>query len=126
MAAMTGAACGAKSNDDCSIYHACVTHEGPKVVYWHRELPPLDAEPIGEHIVEATSGRIPGSLARHDDLWRQCERELMANTEERLREEVARLGGRYAHVLEEVIEPRHDHVAGQTWLRGRFTYTLYR
>ncbi len=109
-----------------TIYHAGVTHDETKVVYWHRELPPLDADPIGEHVVEAASGHIPGTLARHDDLWRQCERELMASTEARLREEVTRLGGRYAHVLSEVIEPRHDHVTGQTWLRGRFTYTLYR
>ena len=25
----------------------------PKVVYWHRELPPLDAELIAQHSVEA-------------------------------------------------------------------------
>src|SRR5580765_4406712 len=29
-----------------------------KVVYWHRELPPLDAEPMGEHTVEANSMRV--------------------------------------------------------------------
>jgi hypothetical protein len=28
--------------------------ETSKVVYWHRELPPLDAESIGQHTVEAT------------------------------------------------------------------------
>jgi hypothetical protein len=41
-------------------------------------------------------------------------------------EEVARLGGRYAHVLEEAIEAKHDDAAGTTWLHGRYTYTLYR
>ena len=34
-----------------------------KIVYWHRELPPLDAEPLGEHTVEANSMRVAGSLA---------------------------------------------------------------
>ena len=32
----------------------------PQVLYWHRELPPLTAEAIGEHILEATSRRVPG------------------------------------------------------------------
>jgi roadblock/LC7 domain-containing protein len=26
-----------------------------KIVYWHRELPPLEAELVAEHTVEATS-----------------------------------------------------------------------
>lgn len=103
-----------------------MTEPSEKVVYWHRELPPLDAEVMGGHTIEATSSRISGRIARHDDLWRQCEQELMANTEARLREEITRLGGRYAHVLEEVIEPRHDDRTGEAWLRGRFEYTLYR
>jgi hypothetical protein len=97
-----------------------------KIVFWHRELPPLDADVMGGHTIEATSRRIPGTLARHDDLWRECEHELMANTETRLREEIARLGGRYAHVLEEVIEPHHDVRTGESWLGGRFEYALYR
>ena len=29
-----------------------------KIVYWRQELPPFDAEAIGEHTVEATSGSI--------------------------------------------------------------------
>jgi hypothetical protein len=32
---------------------------GSKVIYWHRELPPFDAEAMGEHVVEAASGRVP-------------------------------------------------------------------
>ena len=102
------------------------TDTSGKVVYWHRELPPLEAELMGGHTIEATSSRISGKIARHDDLWRQCEQELMANTEARLRAEIARLGGRYAHVLEEIIEPRHDDRTGEAWLRGRFEYALYR
>jgi hypothetical protein len=27
-----------------------------KIVYWHRELPPLHADLMAEHTVEATSG----------------------------------------------------------------------
>lgn len=103
-----------------------MTDAPDKVVFWHRELPPLDADVMGSHTVEATSTRISGRLARRDALWRQCEHELMANTEARLRAEIARLGGRYAHVLEEVIEPHHDDRTGEAWLRGRFEYTLYR
>jgi hypothetical protein len=98
----------------------------PKTVYWHRELPPLDAQPIGEHVVEASSARVPDTISHRDDLWNQGERELMENVRERLRDEIARLGGRYAHVLDESIEPRHDACTGEAWLRGRFTYMLYR
>jgi hypothetical protein len=43
-----------------------------------------------------------------------------------IKQEVLRLGGRYAHVLNEAIDTRHDDVTGETWLRGRFTYMLYR
>jgi hypothetical protein len=98
---------------------------GPKVVYWHRELPPLDAEPMAEHIVEATSNRVAGTLSRHGELWDQCFRGLMTHAENRLAQEAARLGGHYVHVLDEVIDPRHDDAAGEAWLHGRFTYMLY-
>jgi len=97
----------------------------PKVVFWHRDLPPLQAEVGGDHIVEATSSHIQGTLARHDELWQQCERDLMAQTEARLVEEIARLGGRYAHVREEHIDSRHNDATGEAWLHGRFGYTLY-
>jgi hypothetical protein len=97
-----------------------------KVIYWHRELPPIEAEPIGEHTVEATSGRVPGTIAHLDELWTRCEDDLMTETRRRLAEEIARLGGRYAHVRQESIETRHDDATGETWLHGRFGYTLYR
>lgn len=98
----------------------------PKVIYWHRELPPLDAEPIGEHTIEATSGRVPGTIAHRDELWTRCQDELMAQTRHRLAEEIARLGGRYVHVRTESIDTRHDDATGEAWLHGRFEYTLYR
>jgi hypothetical protein len=97
-----------------------------KAISWHRTLPPLDAEPIAEHTLEADSSRVPGTLSHRCELWDRCHRELMANAELRLAQEIARLGGHYAHVYDEVIEPRHDQVAGETWLHGRFSYMLYR
>jgi hypothetical protein len=97
----------------------------PKIVYWHRELPPADAEPLAEHTVEATSSRVPGTIAHRDELWDRCYRELMARAERRLAQEVARLGGHFAHVHDEAIGPRHDDAAGEAWLHGRFSYMLF-
>ena len=97
----------------------------PKIVYWHRELPPLDADFIAEHTVEASSSRVPGTLAHRNELWDQCYRELMTNAESRMAQEVARLGGDFAHVHDETIDPRHDDAAGEAWLHGRFSYMLY-
>ena len=34
----------------------------PKVIYWHRELPPFAAQPMGEH-VEASSRHVPDTIA---------------------------------------------------------------
>jgi hypothetical protein len=50
----------------------------------------------------------------------------MVHTNDRLIEEIARLGGRYAHVLDESIDTKHDPRTGEAWLYGRFTYMLYR
>jgi hypothetical protein len=96
-----------------------------RIIYWHSELPPLNAEAMGEHIVEATSGRVPATLAHRDELWNRCYEELMAQARTRLEQEVARLGGRYAHVLDESVDSRHDDVTGEAWLQGRFIYMLY-
>lgn len=96
-----------------------------QVVYWHRELPPLAAELVAGHTVEANSSRVPGTLAHRDDLWHQCYHELMAAAESRLKQEVARLGGHFAHVHGEEIYAKRD-VAGEAWLHGRFSYMLYR
>lgn len=98
----------------------------PKRIYWHRELPPIDAQPMGEHVVEASSTCVPDTIAHRHDLWNRCEGELMESARERLRQEVVRLGGLYAHVLDESIEIRHNGSTGEAWLHGRFTYVLYR
>lgn len=102
-----------------------MTNDG-KIVYWHRELPPSEADPVAEHTVEANSGRVAGTIAHRDELWDRCYRELMAAAERRLAQEVARLGGDFAHVHDEAIDPKHDDARGEAWLHGRFSYTLYR
>jgi hypothetical protein len=105
---------------------AGVDEEQQKVVFWHRELPPLSAELVDNHTVEADSGRVAGTIAHRDELWDRCYTELMSNVETRLRQEVARLGGHYAHVHDETITPKHDDATGQAWLHGVFSYMLYR
>jgi hypothetical protein len=95
-------------------------------IFWHRDLPPADAEIVGEHTLDATSTRVPGTLANRDELWDRCYQALMAHTTGRLEQEMARLGGDYAHVVSEAIDSRHDDARGEAWLRGRFTYMLYR
>jgi hypothetical protein len=95
-------------------------------IYWHRQLPPLSAEMMGEHVVEATSNRVHDSLAQRDELWERCYRELMDHVEARLQQEICRLGGDYAHVLSEAIDSRRDDRTGEAWLHGRFDYALYR
>jgi hypothetical protein len=97
-----------------------------KIIYWHGELPPLAAEAMGEYIVEATSERVPGTLAHRDELWSRCFEDLMTQVRNRLEQEVLRLGGTCAHVLNESIDSKHDDPSGETWLHGRFTYMLYR
>lgn len=50
----------------------------------------------------------------------------MSTAESRLAQEVARLGGDFAHVHDEAIDPKQDAVTGEAWLHGRFRYMLYR
>ena len=54
------------------------------IIYWHRDLPPVDAELMAEHTVEATSGRVAGTLSHRDELWDRCYQDLMANANTRL------------------------------------------
>jgi hypothetical protein len=97
-----------------------------KVVYWHRELPPLDGEVMQEHTIEAASDRVSGAIERHGELWHQCHGVLMERTRLRLEQEVTRLGGHYAHVVDEHIDSHRDDATGESWLYGRFSYVLYR
>ena len=97
-----------------------------KVVYWHRELPPLDADIVDAHIVEAASARVPGTIAHRSDLWKVCYEDLMDRTRVRVEQEVARMHGDYARVFAESIDTCRDDANGESWLRGRFSYVLYR
>lgn len=94
-------------------------------VFWHRELPPIEAEALGEHTLEAVSVHVSGSLSHRDEVWDRCYLDLMAEAGRRLEQEITRLGGRYAHVLRESIDSRRDDVRGEAWLHGRFDYVLY-
>jgi hypothetical protein len=98
---------------------------GKKIIYWHRELQPLDSVAMGEHVVEATSHRVPNTLSHREELW-ACYENLMANAHARIEQEAIRLGGDFAHVLDESVDSRHDDIAGEAWLHGRFTYMLYK
>ena len=100
--------------------------KGRRVIFWHGDLPPVDAESMDEHTVEAHSRRVPGTLAYRDEFWNRCYEDLMSQVRIRLEQEVERLGGNYAHVLTESVDSRHDALTGEAWLHGRFDYMLYR
>ena len=97
-----------------------------QTVYWHRQLPPIEVDPVAEHTVEADSKRVPGTIAHQDDLWNECRADLFAVANSRFGEEISRLGGRCAHVLDERIDVKRDVVTNEAWLHGRFIYMLYR
>ena len=40
----------------------------------------------------------------------------MENAQIRMTQEIHRLGGHYAHVLDESIDSRHDDATGEAWL----------
>jgi hypothetical protein len=103
-----------------------MTGPSSKIIYWHHELPPLGAQAMGEHIVEATSSRVRGTLSHRDELWTQCYEDLMAQIHLRVSQEIIRLGGDYAHVLSESVDSRHEPATGEAWLHIRLTYMLYR
>jgi len=100
--------------------------ERTNAIFWHRDLPPSAAEPMDEHVVEAASARVPTTLEHRDELWDRCYEDVMKQACARLEQEISRLGGTYAHVLDESVDSRRDEVTGESWLQGRFTYMLYR
>ena len=67
---------------------------------------------MGEYVLEATSSRVPGTLAHRDELWAQCYEDLMEQVRKRLEREILRQGGSYAHVLSESVDSKHDAVSG--------------
>jgi hypothetical protein len=50
----------------------------------------------------------------------------MARLQDRLRQELARLGGDFAHVLEESIDSQRDDSTDEAWLYGRLRYSMLR
>jgi hypothetical protein len=103
------------------------THDnnGP-IVYWHRDLPPLDAELVAEHTVEASSSRVSGTLEHREELWDQCHQELMTNTTNRLVEEVARSADN-AYGARRSDQPQGMPTwRARAWMHRGFTYMLYR
>ena len=96
-----------------------------KRVYFRRELPPLSESIEGEHIVEADSPHIP--LSSHpDEVWERGSDPLTAELVHRIEQELTRQGGSCAHIVDEVIEPHADYATSTMWLRGRYTYVMYR
>jgi hypothetical protein len=97
-----------------------------QTIFWHRELPPISAMAIEDHALEVSSRHVEGTLDHRGELWDQCYQDLMARARERLAQEIARLGGHYAHILDESIDTHRDDAKGEAWLQGRFKYMLYR
>ena len=81
-----------------------------KTVYWHRELPPVNMDALGEHVVEATSKHVSNTLLHRDELWDCCYEDLIANACARIKQEVVRLGGTSAHVLDESVNTLSNDV----------------
>jgi len=104
--------------------HTTNDRPSEKIVYWHRELPPLDSEGAYEDVIEATSNRVSGTLDHRDELWNECYRHLMANATKRIEAEVVRLKGNCAHVLDESVDTRRDEATGEAWLHGRFIFVV--
>lgn len=100
--------------------------DAPARIFWHRDLPPLDAEAAESHTLEAVSDRVSGSIERHGESWERCYTSLMGRASERLVQELDRLGGDYAHVIDEHVDSRRDDAAAESWLHGQFEYVLYR
>lgn len=95
------------------------------VVFWHRDLPPLDDEPVGEHEIVARSRATPFRYADRDALWHEVYPSLMEEATRRITAEVARLGGSSAHVIDEDISSSVDNQTNEYRLTGTFRFVLY-
>lgn len=97
----------------------------PKVVYWHRDLPPVAAEPVSEDEVEASGPHHPIGTDEQE-LWARSREALLATAERRIAQEVTMKGGTFAHVSDDHVEAHSDHTIGESWLRGRYSFVIYR
>jgi len=102
------------------------TAPAAQVIFWYRDLPPLAAEPLEEHTVQASSARVSGALSYGDEAWKRCYADALAQATVHLEQQVARRGGRYAHVLSEAVNVRHSGATGEAWLDLALKYMLYR
>ena len=74
---------------------------------------PFDGEAIGNHVIEQSSRRVPGTLAHRDELWNQRSEDVMDRIRIfRAEEEIARLGDNYSSALAESLNSKHDAVNG--------------
>ena len=81
----------------------------------HRTDPVVDEIAICRRLMRSwwrntplkVSGRVAGTLDR-DELWDRWLPPAMSSAHARLVQEIARLGGHYAHVHDESIDTRHD------------------
>lgn len=96
-----------------------------QVIYWRRELPPLSEQIEGEHEVEAESPHVHYDYGNREAMWGKSYGPLMEEAERRMAQEVARLGGSCAHVLEEVVTAKTNDATAMFWLHGRFRYVMY-
>lgn len=95
------------------------------VVYWKRDLPPLSEEIEGEHEVEAESSHLHYDCGRREAMWATCYGLLQQAAEERIRQELRRLGGSCAHVVDEAVTAKTNDADAVFWLRGRFRFVMY-
>jgi len=96
-----------------------------KVIYWRRELPPLSEQIEGEHEIEADSPRLHQDIGARALLWGRCYPLLLEEAERRITQEVQRLGGSCAHVVDEVITAKVDDGSAEFALHGRFRFVMY-
>jgi hypothetical protein len=96
-----------------------------QIVYWRRDLPPLSEQIEGEHEIEAESSQVHYDFGRRETMWATCYEVLQEQAAERIRQEVLRLGGTCAHVVDEAITAKTNDAEALFSLRGRFRFVMY-
>lgn len=56
--------------DRAVMHNATMDDNKSRIVHWHRQLPPVQAELVAEHTIEANSSRVPGTVGHRDELSR--------------------------------------------------------
>lgn len=97
-----------------------------QVVYWRQELPPLSELLEGEHEIEAESTHVHYAPGERPAMWSKCYETLQAVAETRVSQEIGRLGGSCAHIVDEQITAKTDDASAVFWLRGRYRFLMYR